>query len=72
MLSTMPFSTVGSGLLNIGSAISNYLAPSTWVDNNAAWKSWCGYLDAKGQVSTLISEQLILSFLDHLITKVYY
>lgn len=67
----MPFSAVGSGFLRVGLAIKNSLAPSTWVEYNAAWNSWCAYLNAHGQAGNLISEQLILSFLEHLMDRGY-
>lgn len=67
----MPFSAVGSGFLKVGLAIGNSLAPSTWVEYKAAWNSWCAYLDTIGQASTLISEHLLLSFLERLMLQGY-
>lgn len=67
----VPTSFMGPGLTLLHLAVKSSMAPSTWVQYIAAWRSWCCFFTSSGHGPDLFSEDLILSFLNCLMAHFY-
>lgn len=66
----MPCSALVHNVTNVQAAVRS-LAPATWVNYNAAWACWCLFLLSVNQHPFAYGEQLILYFLDFLMSSAY-